>query len=142
MAKSREAELKSIRDSVAWIGGLSDSLVKIGPFSIGLDGVLAWLPGVGEVYSAGAAAFLLIQGVRAGVSPMVLLASAGMLALRTGVDTVPLAGALAADLFTAHKWSARMIVRAIDKKLGETGPDLTHDRQRTRRRWARFATQG
>jgi hypothetical protein len=31
---------------------------------------------------------------------------------------VPLAGPLFADAFTAHKWAADMIVRAIERKLG------------------------
>ncbi len=142
MDRSREADLESIRDSVAWLGGLSDNLVRVGPLSIGLDGLLAWIPGLGEIYSAGAAAFLLIQGFRAGVPAWVLLSAAAMMAARTAVDTVPVAGALAADLFTAHKWSARLIVRAIDRKLGQVTPEPAVEPRRSRKRWARFAQQG
>ena len=39
-------------------------------------------------------------------------------------DTVPIAGALFADVFTAHKWAARMVVRAIDQRLGVPTADL------------------
>ena len=141
MARSREEELRSIRDGVAWVGGLSDSIVRVGPFSLGLDGLLAWVPGVGELYSAAAAAFLLGQGLRARVPAWVLLSAAGMMGLRTLVDTVPLAGAVAADLFTAHKWSAKLIVRAIDRKLGQAPGDVQDDRRRARRRWARVAAE-
>ena len=31
---------------------------------------------------------------------------------------MPLAGPLFADVFTAHKWAAKMVVRAIDERLG------------------------
>lgn len=141
MAKPTDAELDAIRASVAWVGGLSDSLVRIGPFSLGLDGILAWVPGVGELYSTGAAAFLLIQGLRARAPLPVLGACAVLMATRTAVDAVPLAGAVAADLFTAHKWSARMIVRAIDRKLGRETAEA-EARAGRRRRWARFAQQG
>ena len=43
-----QTELRSIRDSISLIGRLSDSLVRIGPFSLGVDGVLSWIPAVGE----------------------------------------------------------------------------------------------
>ncbi len=67
------AELARIRDSVAIVGRLSDSLVRLGPFRLGLDGVLSWIPGLGEIYSAAAAAFILVQGLRAGVPPHILV---------------------------------------------------------------------
>ncbi len=113
------ADLRKIRDSVALAGRLSDGLLRLGPLRLGLDGVLAWIPGVGDVYSAGMAAFILAQGVRARVSAPVLLRAAGLMGARTLVGAVPLAGAAAADLFTAHRWAARMIVAAIDQQAGE-----------------------
>jgi len=113
-----DSDLRSIRNSVSLVGRLSDNIVRIGPFSLGIDGVLSWIPAVGEIYSLGAGAFILVQGVRAGV-PVSVLARAGLiLGLRTVGDVVPFAGPLFADVFTAHKWAANMIVRAIDQRLG------------------------
>jgi hypothetical protein len=117
-----EPDLEAIRDSVVWLGRLSDSLIKVGPFSLGVDGVLAWIPGFGEAYSLAAAGFLLIQGVRARVPAGVLLICMLMMIFRTGISAVPLAGSAAADLFTAHRWSARLIVRAIERRLAGRGP--------------------
>jgi hypothetical protein len=113
-----DSELRAIRDSVQLVGHLSDSIVRFGPFSLGLDGVLSWVPGVGEIYSTVAGAFIVVQGARAGVPATVLASAALIIGLRTLGDTVPLAGPLFADVFTAHKWAARMIVKAIDAKLG------------------------
>jgi hypothetical protein len=110
--------LRKIRDSVALVGRLSDSIVRLGPLSLGIDGVLSWLPGVGDVYSTVAGAFIVAQGVRAGVPAPTLLAAAALLGVRTIAGSVPLAGAAFADLFTAHRWAAAMIVHAIDRKLG------------------------
>jgi hypothetical protein len=112
-----ESELRSIRDSVSLVGRLSDSIVRLGPFSLGIDGVLSWVPGIGEAYSLGAGAFILVQGVRAGVPASVLAGAGLILGLRTFSDVIPLAGPLFADLFTAHKWAARMVVDAIDRQL-------------------------
>lgn len=113
-----ESELRSIRDSVSLVGRLSDSLVRLGPFSLGVDGVLSWIPAVGEIYSVVAGLFILVQGVRAGVPATVLARAAFVLGVRTFGDSVPIAGALFADVFTAHKWAANMIVEDIDRRLG------------------------
>lgn len=113
-----DSDLRAIQSSVAKVGRLSDSLIRFGPFSLGIDGVLSWIPGVGEIYSTLAGGFIVIQGARAGVSPSILMSACALLVLRTGVSAMPIAGAAFADLFTAHKWAASMIVEAIDRKLG------------------------
>jgi hypothetical protein len=111
-------ELQAIRDSVQWVGRLSDNIVHLGPFSLGVDGLLSWIPGVGEVYSTVAGAFIVLQGARAGVPVRILVTAAALLACRTLISGVPVAGAAFADVFTAHRWAAGMIVRAIDQQLG------------------------
>jgi hypothetical protein len=134
MMKS-DAELLSIRDSVALVGRLSDSLVHFGPFSLGIDGVLSWVPGLGDLYSTLAGGFIVVQGARAGVPGPVLGGAALLIACRTVVGAVPVAGSAFADFFTAHKWAAAMIVRSIDERLGVTSSvspvSLTPARRRT-----------
>ena len=131
-----QAELRSIRDSVSLVGRLSDSIVRLGPFSLGVDGVLSWIPAVGEFYSAAAGIFILVQGARAG-TPVIVLAKAGLvLSARTLGDAVPLAGPLFADVFTAHKWAANMIVAEIDKRLDVPAGK---DRSARWRRWISVA---
>jgi hypothetical protein len=129
-------ERRAIRDSVRRVGRLSDSLVRIGPLSLGVDGILAWVPGVGEIYSSAAAMFILVQGARAGVPVPTLAAAGALLVCRTAITTVPLAGAAAADIFTAHRWAAAMIVAAIDRQL-ETAPDVGSPGDTRRWNWPR-----
>jgi len=111
------ADLLKIRNSVETVGRLSDNLIRFGPLRLGLDGVLSWIPGVGELYSAAAAAFILVQGVRARVPLSTLLVCAVLMASRTLISAVPLAGPAVADLFLAHRISARLVVKAIDAML-------------------------
>jgi hypothetical protein len=132
MTELSVSELRAIRDRVAGLGRLSDSLVRLGPLRLGLDGVLAWVPGLGELYSAGAATYILAQGVRAGVPASTLGVCAALLLGRTAITAVPLAGPLAADFLTAHRWSAKLVVRAIDAKLAATGAPV----EPARRRWS------
>lgn len=135
MSELSVSELQAIRDKVAWLGRLSDGLVRVGPFRLGLDGALAWVPGLGELYSAGAATYILAQGVRAGVPAPTLAACAALLFGRTAITAVPLAGPLAADFLTAHRWSSRLVVRAIDAKLAAAGAPV----KPSRRRWTWFS---
>jgi len=133
--------LLTIRRSVATVGRLSDSLIRFGPFRLGIDGVLSWIPGVGEVYSTGAAVFIIVQGVRARAPVHVLVACAALMGGRTLVGAVPLAGPLAADLFLAHRLSARMVVRAIDKMLpADAVPAPPEPWWRTALNWSRGST--
>ncbi len=115
-------ELQKIRDSVDFVGRLSDSIFRIGPLSIGIDGILSWIPAVGELYSTAAAGFILVQGFRAGVPGPTLAVCAVLMGSRTIVSAIPFAGPAAADLFTAHRWSARLVTRAIDQRLGAPAP--------------------
>ena len=112
-----KTELLALRDSVALVGRLSDSLVRVGPFNLGIDGLLSWAPGVGELYSTLAGALIVIQGARAGVPASVLIGATALLSARTLATAVPLAGPAFADVFTAHKWAAAMVVRAIDRQI-------------------------
>jgi len=131
MPKFLDSDLHAIRASVALIGRLSDGLVRVGPFSMGIEGVLSWIPGVGELYGSGAAAFLLIQGARARVPVSTLLVAAGLMTGRTLISAIPIAGAAASDLLTAHKWSARLIVAAIDKRIAADAERASRGRRWT-----------
>ena len=121
MPFDREPDLEAIRLSVLKVGALSDALFHLGPFSIGLDGILDWVPGVGEFYSLAAGGFLLVQGVRAKVGAGTLIVAATLMGARAVITAVPLAGPLAADLRTTHKWSAKLIARAIERRMAQ-GP--------------------
>jgi hypothetical protein len=110
-------ELEKIRKSLEWAGRLSDRIIPIGPWGLGIDAVLNFIPGVGEAYSALAGGFILIQGARAKVPIHILLVAASLLASRTVITAVPLAGPFAADALTAHRWAARLLCKAIEKKI-------------------------
>jgi len=119
-------EIGNIRTAIERVSKLSDNIVGLGRFGIGLDGILAWVPGVGTVYSIGAGGLLVIQGMRARVPLAALIQVLFLLTLRTILTsggelasvvamlpiTVPVE--LAVDFFRAHKWSADILLKAID----------------------------
>jgi hypothetical protein len=84
MGKRTIGDIERIWSNVEGVKKLSDRVIGIGPFGIGLDGLLTFVPGVGLVYTLGAAAWLLRQGVAAKASPATLARMAAWL----GVDAV------------------------------------------------------
>ena len=114
-------EVAHSRARIARIGQVSDGLVRLGPFRIGLDGLLTWAPGLGEVYSLAAGGLLLFEGVRAHAPPTALAKVAGLVlgrALLSTAGETPVLGVLAkltVDGFRAHKLSADILTRAIDE---------------------------
>ncbi len=116
-SSAADTELERIRRSVELVGRLSDRLIPIGPWGIGIDGLLSWIPGVGEIYSALAGGFILVQAARAKVPLHILLTAAALLASRTAITAIPLGGPVVSDVFLAHRWSARLVVKAIERKM-------------------------
>jgi hypothetical protein len=123
------AEVDAARRGVERLGGLSDNVIKLGPFGIGIDGALAWVPGLGEVYSLAAGGMLLLLGLRAHAPMTALVQTFTLVILRSaaGVPAAALLGPLypvsgvVVDLFRAHKWSADLLKKAIENTLYVAG---------------------
>jgi hypothetical protein len=127
------------RGAIARIGKLSDNVIGVGPFGIGLDGMLAWVPGLGDVYSIGAGGLLLALGLRARVPVSSLVQVGAIIGVRTGIGAaaIPLLGPVYAvsgalvDLFRGHKMSAELLIKAIDKTVyieGRKGDPMPPER--------------
>jgi hypothetical protein len=99
----------------------ADGLVRFGPFSIGLDGMLAPVPGAGTLFSLGAGLWLLAIALRARASRFTLARMSLYLAARTLASLVPLEGWLVEILFRGHAMAARALQKDIARRFGEPG---------------------
>lgn len=97
---------------------LSDRLVGIGPFGIGLDAVLDWIPGLGPIYSVGAGALLVGQALSARASAATILRMIAYLAADTATSSVPLAGWAIDALFPGHLMAANALQKDIEARHG------------------------
>ena len=97
---------------------LSDRLIGLGPFGLGLDGVLAWVPGVGLAYGLGAGGLLLYQGFQAKASAATLARMAAYLAADNLSDTVPVLGWAIDTIFPGHLMAAKALQKDIESKHG------------------------
>ena len=100
------------------VRGLSDEMFKVGPWGVGLDGMLAWIPGVGTVYSLGAGGYLLYEAAQAGASKSTLGKMAAWLAADTAFSGVPLVGWAIDTFFRGHRMAAIALQTDIERRFG------------------------
>lgn len=115
---SRRARAHRAWKSAETIKGLSDRLIGIGPFGLGLDGVLSWVPVVGPLYSIGAGGLLLMHGMSGGASVLTLARMLAYVAMDTATDTVPVAGSVVDMLFPGHLMAAKALQKDIEARHG------------------------
>ena len=118
MARRTVADIEKIWSTVEGIKKLSDRAVGIGPFGIGLDGLLTWIPVVGTVYSVGAAGWLLLQATKAKASPSTIarmVAYLGLDSATTAVgEVIPFAPDVVDFFFPGHLMAAKALQKDIE----------------------------
>lgn len=118
MARRTIGDIEKIWTNVEGVKKLSDRAVGIGPFGIGLDGLLTWVPMVGTVYSVGAAGWLLMQAVRVKASPATIARMAGYLGLDSATtavgEVVPFVPDVVDFFFPGHLMAAKALQKDIE----------------------------
>lgn len=114
----------SQRAHQAWIHAerirrLSDRVVTLGPLGLGLDGVLAWIPGANIAYTVGAGGLLLYSAVQAQASPATLARMGLYLVADSTLSGVPVAGWAVDTFFPGHLMAARALQRDIEQRHGK-----------------------
>jgi hypothetical protein len=97
---------------------LSDRLIGVGPVGLGLDGVLAWVPGANLLYSVGAGGLLVYEAVGAGASAATLARMAVYLVADSATSQVPILGWAIDTLFPGHLMAAKALQKDIEARHG------------------------
>lgn len=120
MARKSIADIEKVWVDVDRLRKLSDRVVGVGPFGLGLDAALTWVPVVGTVYSVGAAGWLLLQAVKvkapAGTVAR-MLAYLGLDSATTAIGEVPFLDFVpnvVDTLFPGHLLAARALQKHIE----------------------------
>lgn len=127
---SRERAHSAWRSADA-IKRLSDRVIGIGPFGVGLDGLLTWLPGAGIIYSVGASAFLLYEALRGGASLMTIARMMTYLGVDALTSEVPIAGDVLDFFWQGHLMAATALQKDIEDRHG--APDNIPLKKRARK---------
>jgi hypothetical protein len=110
--------IREIWNQTELIKRLSDGLVRIGPWGLGVDGLLAFIPGANLIYGLGAGGFLLTLAVRAEASKGTIAKMAVYLAIDNATDAVPILGWAADALFPGHLMAAGALQKDIERRYG------------------------
>jgi hypothetical protein len=97
---------------------LSDRLIVLGPLGLGLDGVLAWVPGANLVYSLGAGGLLIYEAVQAKASAATLVRMTLYIAANSALTDFPVVGWALDTFFPGHLLAARALQRDVEKRHG------------------------
>lgn len=108
------ADVENVWLSVERIKKISDRVIGIGPFGLGLDALLTWIPGLGTIYTVGAGGWLIILGLRVKAGPGTLARMLGYLTVDTITGTVPIAGDAIDALFPGHLLAAKALQKHIE----------------------------
>ncbi|WP_372707940.1 DUF4112 domain-containing protein [Brevundimonas sp.] len=118
MPRRSVADIEKIWSNVEGIKKLSDRAIGIGPFGVGLDGLLTWIPVVGTAYSVGAAGWLLLQAARVKASPGTVIRMLGYLGLDSATsavgEVVPIVFDVVDFFFPGHLLAARALQKDIE----------------------------
>jgi hypothetical protein len=117
MTATRERAHRSWRRAER-IKRLSDRLISFGPFGLGLDGVLAWVPGANVVYSVAAGGLLIYEGVKAEASAGTLARMGFYLLADSATSELPIIGWALDTLFPGHLLAAKALQRDIEARHG------------------------
>lgn len=107
-------DIENIWSNVEGVKKLSDRVIGIGPFGLGLDAMLTWVPVVGTVYTVGTGGWLMLQAVRAKATPATLARMGAYMAIDTATGTVPLAGDIVDTFFPGQLMAARALQKHIE----------------------------
>ncbi|RZJ39698.1 MAG: DUF4112 domain-containing protein [Brevundimonas sp.] len=114
MAKRSIADIEKIWSNVEGVKKLSDRAIGIGPFGVGLDGLLTWIPIAGLVYSVGAGGWLMVQASRAKASPMTMARMLAYVGVDAATSEVPVIGDAIDFLFPGHLMAAKALQKDIE----------------------------
>ncbi|WP_091742868.1 DUF4112 domain-containing protein [Phenylobacterium immobile] len=112
---------------------LSDRVVAVGPFGLGVDALINWVGG-GLIYSLGAGALLIHEAVQARAGVATLARMGAYLAFDTATSSIPIAGWAVDALFPGHLMAAKALQKDIEARHGPvTAPEPWRLRWRRRR---------
>ena len=114
MARRSIRDIENIWSNVEGVKKLSDRVIGIGPFGLGLDAMLTWVPVVGTVYTVGTGGWLMLQALRAKATPATLARMGAYMAIDTATGTVPIAGDIVDTFFPGQLMAARALQKHIE----------------------------
>ena len=102
-----------------WLAWLMDESISIGPWKIGLDGLVGLIPGIGDMTGAAVSSFIILRAAQNGIARSAVIRMLINVALDSVLGALPLFG----DIFDfAYKSNIRNLQIYREALRGERRP--------------------
>lgn len=111
VARDRHVRLRRL----SWLSRLLDEWMRIPgtSYRVGLDGLIGFVPGVGDAVGAMLSAYILYEAIKLGLPASTLIRMGGNIALETVVGSIPLVGDVFDVAWKANKKNLALINAAL-----------------------------
>ncbi len=92
-----------------------------GGISVGVDGLVGLIPGVGDMASGALSLWLFLKARRLGVSKLTQGKMLANVALDTMVGSIPIVGDIFDLVYKANMRNLRLVEKALEKRLDKRG---------------------
>ena len=104
---------------IEWLAWLMDESIRIGPWSIGLDGFLGLIPGLGDMAGAAVSTLIIARAMQSGIPRSAIIRMVINVAVDSLAGSIPLAG----DIFDfAYKSNVKNLQIYRQTLRGERRP--------------------
>jgi hypothetical protein len=115
-----------VAEKIAWV---MDSSIPVGRWTIGLDGILGLIPGLGDVLGALIGMLIVLRAIQAGIPRVVIARMMTNIAIDTFVGSIPILGDTFDFVFKSNSKNLRIYEEALN---------AGHSRAAAARHWGFF----
>jgi hypothetical protein len=113
MARRRPTRYVEEDPLIEWLAWLMDNSIRVGPLSLGLDGVLGLIPGIGDMAGAAVSSLIIIRAMKAGIPKSAVMRMLINVALDSLAGTVPFFGDIFDFAFKSNTYNLQIYRETI-----------------------------
>src|SRR6478735_8047923 len=98
---------------IEWLAWLMDDSIRVGPWGVGLDGIIGLIPGIGDVAGAAVSALIIARAMRSGISKSAVMRMVVNVALDSLAGAVPFFGDIFDFAFKSNRYNVAIYREAI-----------------------------
>src|SRR5262245_43227293 len=98
---------------IEWLAWLMDDSIRVGPWSIGLDGFLGLIPGIGDMAGSAVSALIIARAMQSGVSKGAIVRMVFNVAIDSLVGAVPFLGDVFDFAFKSNSYNLEIYREAV-----------------------------
>jgi hypothetical protein len=117
--------LLTTNEHLDYIAALLDDMWRVPGTQIrfGLDGLIGWIPGIGDAIAGIASCVIVFASWRRGVPPITLARMAANVLLESIIGTIPIVGDIFHVFWKANRRNYRLLIREKEHPSSNVGRD-------------------